>query len=162
MKCAIEPARLTATVDRFNRFALAGRDEDFHRGESAYDRFSGDPLIKPNPNLGPIEKPPFYAVRLYPGDVGTCGGIMTDDIGRVLRPDGSTIAGLYATGNSTASVMGRSYPGAGASISASMVFGYRAAGHAARLNTGRGAPAQISADHEIRHADRRAMASDQK
>src|SRR3546814_7636834 len=103
MKCAIEPARLTATVDRFNRFALAGRDEDLHRGESAYDRFSGDPLIKPNPNLGPIEKPPFYAVRLCPGDVGTCGGIMTDDIGRVLRPDGSTIAGLYATGNSTRS-----------------------------------------------------------
>ena len=120
--------------DQTSGFAASGVDEDFHRGESAYDRFAGDPTVKPNPNLGPIEKPPFYAVRLYPGDVGTCGGLMTDEFARVLRPDGSVIEGLYATGNSTASVMGRSYPGAGASIGASMTFGFIAARHATGAN----------------------------
>lgn len=133
-KCGIPADRLRQTVDRFNGFAASGVDEDFHRGESAYDRFAGDPTVKPNPNLGPIEKPPFYAVRLYPGDVGTCGGLMTDEFARVLRPDGSVIEGLYATGNSTASVMGRSYPGAGASIGASMTFGFIAARHATGAN----------------------------
>ena len=86
----------------------------------------------PNPNLGAIEKPPFYAVRMYPGDVGTAGGVVTDEHARVLREDGSVIQGLYATGNCTASVLGRCYPGAGASIGASFTFGYIAAHHAAR------------------------------
>jgi len=90
--------------------------------------------VKPNPNLGAIEQAPFYAVRLFPGDVGTCGGLMTDEFAQVLRKDGSVIPGLYATGNSTASVMGRSYPGAGASIGASMTFGFIAARHATGAN----------------------------
>jgi len=90
--------------------------------------------VKPSPNLGPLEKPPFYAIRIVPGDVGTAGGVMTDENARVLGEDGSPIPGLYATGNATASVMGRSYPGAGASIAASMVFGYIAAAHATRPN----------------------------
>jgi 3-oxosteroid 1-dehydrogenase len=85
----------------------------------------------PIPNLGAIEKAPFYAVRMYPGDVGTAGGVVTDEYARVLRDDGSVIAGLYATGNCTASVVGRCYPGAGASIGASFAFGYIAAHHAA-------------------------------
>ena len=90
-----------------------------------------DPTVKPNPCLGPLEKAPYYAVAVYPGDVGTFGGLLTDEHARVLREDGSAIPGLYATGNSTASVMGRCYPGAGASIAASFVFGYIAARHAA-------------------------------
>jgi len=126
-KCGIDPAGLEATIARFNRFAAIGEDTDFARGGSAYNRFAGDPAVKPNPNLGAIEQGPFYAVRIYPGDVGTAGGLVTDEDGRVLRPDGSWIERLYATGNSTAPVTGRSYPGPGASIAASMIFGFRAA-----------------------------------
>jgi 3-oxosteroid 1-dehydrogenase len=129
--CGIDPQRLRRTVERFNGFAKTGRDLDFKRGDRAYDRVFGDPTVKPNPCLGALEKAPFYAVQVYPGDVGTFGGLLTDEHGRVLRGDGSAIAGLYATGNSTASVMGRCYPGAGASIAASFVFGYIAAHHAA-------------------------------
>ena len=134
-KCGIPADALRATITRFNGFAETGIDRDFNRGDSAYDRWQGDPTVKPNPNLGAIEKPPFYAVRLYPGDVGTCGGLLTDEYARVLRKDGSIIEGLYATGNSTASVMGRSYPGAGASIGASMTFGFIAARHATGANS---------------------------
>jgi 3-oxosteroid 1-dehydrogenase len=87
--------------------------------------------VKPNPNLGALDKAPFFAVATYPGDVGTAGGVVTDEHARVLRGDGSVIEGLYATGNCTASVFGRSYPGAGASIAASFVFAFVAAHHAA-------------------------------
>ena len=130
-QCGIEPASLTATVDRFNRFARSGRDEDFHRGGRAYDRFLGDRTQTPSPAMGPVEKAPFYAYQFYPGDVGTYGGVITDSDARVLREDGSAIEGLYATGTSTASVMGRAYPGAGASVGPSFVWGYVAAVHAA-------------------------------
>ena len=133
-KCGIDVAGLEGTVKRFNGFCSSGVDVDFGRGGRAFDRCHGDPTVKPNPNLGAIEQAPFYACRMYPGDVGTAGGIVTDEHGRVLRADGSIIAGLYATGNSTASVMGRCYPGAGASIGASFVFGYIAARHAAQAS----------------------------
>ena len=139
-QCGIDAAGLKRTVERFNGFAEKGVDADFRRGARAYDRSAGDPTVKPNPNLGAIEKPPFYAVAIYPGDVGTQGGIVTDELARALRPDGSVIPGLYATGNCTASVMGRTYPGAGASIAASFVFGYIAALHALDAST-RGAAA---------------------
>jgi 3-oxosteroid 1-dehydrogenase len=132
--CSIDPAGLAQTVARFNVFAQKGVDEDFHRGEGAYNRYSGDPTVKPNVCLGTIERAPFYAVALYPGDVGTCGGILTDEHARALRPDGSVISGLYATGISSATVMGHCYLGAGASVGPSMVFGYIAARHAAGLN----------------------------
>lgn len=128
-KCNIDRAGLLDTVNRFNGFAATGVDLDYHRGRRAFDRYHGDPTHTPNPTLGAIEKPPFYAVAIYPADVGTAGGLVTDEDGRVLRADGTRIDGLYATGNSTASVMGRTYPGAGASIAASFVFGYRAALH---------------------------------
>src|SRR5262249_45481192 len=111
-------------VERYNRFARNGVDEEFNKGARAYDRFRGDPTHSPNPCLGEISRPPSYAVRMYPGDVGTFGGVNTDERARVLREDGSIIEGLYAAGNCTSSVMGRSYPGAGASISASFTFGY--------------------------------------
>ncbi|WP_051361735.1 FAD-dependent oxidoreductase [Solimonas soli] len=151
--CAIPAATLRATVARFNDFARSGVDADFQRGMSAYDRWQGDPAAGPNPNLGSIEKPPFYACRLYPGDVGTCGGMLTDEYARVLRQNGSTIAGLYATGNCTASVLGRAYPGAGASIGASLTFGYIAARHAIDASTPASAGPHVSKSiHESCHA----------
>ncbi|CAN7478133.1 FAD-binding protein [Variovorax sp. LjRoot130] len=129
-KTGIDGAGLARTLERFNGFCRSGVDSDFGRGSRAFDRCHGDPTVTPNPNLGAIDKPPFYAVRMYPGDVGTAGGVVTDEHARVLREDGSVIHGLYATGNCTASVVGRCYPGAGASIGASFTFGYIAAHHA--------------------------------
>lgn len=123
-RTGIDPAGLAEQISRFNHYARTGVDEEFNRGGRAYDRWRGDPTVKPNPCLGAIAKAPFYAVRLYPADVGTFGGLVTDEHARVLRDDGSIIEGLYAAGNCTSSVMGRSYPGAGASISASFAFGY--------------------------------------
>ncbi|MEO5652697.1 MAG: 3-oxosteroid 1-dehydrogenase [Marmoricola sp.] len=118
---------LRATVDRFNGFARTGIDEDFHRGESAYDKYYSDPTVKPNPSLHTIDQGPFYAVKIVPGDLGTKGGLVTDERARVLRPDGSVIEGLYAAGNVSAAVMGHTYAGPGATIGPAMVFGYLAA-----------------------------------
>ncbi|UMG92341.1 3-oxosteroid 1-dehydrogenase [Nocardioides sp. TF02-7] len=118
---------LEATVTRFNGFAVTGVDEDFHRGESAYDQYYSDPTVKPNPSLHAIDKAPFYAVKIVPGDLGTKGGLLTDERARVLRPDGSPIPGLYAAGNASAAVMGRTYAGPGATIGPALVFGYLAA-----------------------------------
>ena len=129
----IEPVTLKATVDRFNAFVAQNRDEDFHRGARAYDRWLGDPLHKPSETLGSISEPPLYALPVYPGDVGTYGGVVTDEYARVLRPGGSVISGLYATGVSTASVMGGIYPGAGGSVGPAFTFGYIAAQHAANI-----------------------------
>jgi len=126
----IEPTTLRATVERFNGFVAQNRDDDFHRGERAYDRWLGDAYNRPSQTLGSISEPPFYAVPVHPGDVGTYGGVVTDEHARVLRPDGSVIPGLYATGVSTASVMGGVYPGAGSSVGPSFVWGYVAAKHA--------------------------------
>jgi 3-oxosteroid 1-dehydrogenase len=128
--CEMDPANLVRSVERFNGFARTGIDEDFHRGDRAYDRFLGDPAQKPSPSMGTVEKGPFYAYKVYPGDVGTYGGVVTDAEARVLREDGTVIPGLYATGISTASVMGRCYPGAGSSVGPSFVWGYVAAKHA--------------------------------
>jgi 3-oxosteroid 1-dehydrogenase len=119
-------------VERFNGFARRGVDEDFGRGQTPYDRYWGDPNHRPTPSLGPIEKGPFLASRIYLGDLGTKGGLLTDGDGRVLRPGGEAIEGLYAAGNATASVMGRGYPGPGVTLGPAMTFGYLAACHAAR------------------------------
>jgi len=118
---------LTETVGRFNGFAKSGKDEDFGRGDSAYDRYYGDPRCRPNPNLAPLDVPPFYAIKIVPGDLGTKGGLRTDERARVLRQDGTPIPGLYAAGNASAAVMGHSYAGAGATIGPAMTFGYIAA-----------------------------------
>ena len=131
--CGIDPGNLKATVERFNAFAHKGVDEDFGRGANAYDRFLGDYTHRPNATLGAVETGPFYAVQVVPGDVGTFGGAVTDCDARVLREDGSPIPGLYATGTTTAAVMGRTYPGAGCSIGPSFTFGFVAAKHAAGL-----------------------------
>ena len=118
---------LAATAERFNGFAATGVDEDFGRGQSAYDRYYSDPTVKPNPSLHRVDQAPFYAVKLVPGDLGTKGGLVTDEHARVLRPDRSPIEGLYAAGNASAAVMGRTYAGPGATIGPAMVFGYLAA-----------------------------------
>jgi 3-oxosteroid 1-dehydrogenase len=132
---------LQETVARFNELARKGVDDDFHRGENAYDVYYGDPKVKPNPCLAPIEKAPFYAVALYPGDLGTKGGLVTDVNGRVLREDGSPIEGLYASGNTTASVMGRRYPGPGVTLAPALTFAMLAMLHLA----GKSAPAERDA-----------------
>jgi 3-oxosteroid 1-dehydrogenase len=129
-QCGIDPSALSDTVSTFNAGATQGVDPEFNRGARIYDRYYADPTHKPNATLGPIEQAPFYAVQLVPGDVGTFGGLMTDADAAVVKSDGTRIEGLYATGNCTASVMGRTYPGAGASIAASYVFGFVAAKHA--------------------------------
>jgi 3-oxosteroid 1-dehydrogenase len=132
-KCGIDAAGLADEVAKCNRCAAAGRDTDYHRGENSCDRYYGDPSSKPNPCFGTIDAPPFYAVEIWPGDLGTKGGMVTDEHACVLRPDGTPVSGLYATGNCAASVMGRSYGGAGATIGPSMVFGWIAARHAAGI-----------------------------
>ena len=134
VKLDMEPQALKGTVDRWNAMMDKGADEDFDRGVRYYDRYLGDPFAKPSPTLGDIRKAPFYAVDVIPGDVSTYGGIVTDARSRVVRTDGSVIEGLYATGVSTASPMGRVYPGAGASVGPSMCFGWIAARHAAGVD----------------------------
>ncbi|MFC4595710.1 FAD-dependent oxidoreductase [Sphingobium tyrosinilyticum] len=130
----IDPPALKATIDRWNGFVEKGSDEDFHRGDRTYDGWLGDHRKQgAMRNLGTIAKAPFYAFDVVPGDVSTYGGIVTDVHSRVLRADGSPIEGLYATGVSTASPMGRVYPGAGSSVGPSMTFGWIAARHAAGL-----------------------------
>ena len=130
-KAALPVAEFTSTVARFNGFARSGADEDYHRGESAYDRYYGDPTNRPNPNLGELTHAPYYAAKMVPGDLGTKGGIRTDVHGRALRDDGTTIEGLYAAGNASAPVMGHTYPGPGGTIGPAMTFGYLAALHIA-------------------------------
>jgi 3-oxosteroid 1-dehydrogenase len=133
-KVGLDPQRLSATIERFNGHARAGVDGDFGRGNSAYDRYYSDPLVHPNPNLGPLERGPFTAVKVVVGDLGTKGGVVTDADGRALREDGSVIEGLYAAGNTSAAVMGRTYPGPGSTIGPAVVFGLRAARHMAHRN----------------------------
>lgn len=124
----IDPEGLQDTIDRMNRYARTGVDEDFQRGESAYDRYYADPAIKPNPCLAPIDKPPYYAMRVDAGDFGTQGGLVTDVNACVLRKDGSPIDGLYAIGNCSAAILS-TYPGPGSTLGPAMTMGYQAAKH---------------------------------
>lgn len=106
-----------ATFQKFNQMAEKGKDKEFQYGESAYDRFYGDPTIKPNLKLPPLRtSKTLYAVKMVLSDLGTCGGIKADEFSRALRQDGSLIDGLYAIGNNAANVFGKSYPGAGTTI----------------------------------------------
>jgi len=133
-KIGIDVEGFKAEIERFNGFAERGVDEDFQRGASHHNKQMGDPGHKPNASLGKIEKGPFYAVKIWPLDVGTSGGLVTDEYARVLKEDGSVIPGLYASGNITAPVVGPTYPGAGASIGGGIAFGYVAARHALGAN----------------------------
>jgi 3-oxosteroid 1-dehydrogenase len=127
----VDSAGLEATINKVNGYAESGVDLDFARGGNVFDRYYGDCNIKPNPCLAPLRKGPYYAMRLDAGDIGTKGGLLTNEHAQVVRDDGSTIAGLYAIGNCSASVMGTSYPGAGGTLGPAMTFGYVAANHLA-------------------------------
>ncbi|OBK18802.1 FAD-binding protein [Mycobacterium asiaticum] len=127
-KIDVPAQQLRATAERFNELARRGHDDDFLRGDSVYDNYYGDPTL-PNPNLYPLGAPPFYAFRVVLGDLGTSGGLRTDEFARVLRRDDTVVPGLYAVGNTSAPVMGRSYAGAGATIGPAMTFGFVAANH---------------------------------
>jgi len=131
VKTCLPAGELVDTVARFNGFAQAGVDKDFGRGSSDYDRFWADPRNRPNPSLGQIEKPPYYAVPIRLDDLGTNGGLLTDEHAQVLDADNRPIEGLYAAGNASASPFGRTYPGGGATLSAAAVFGHIAGEHAA-------------------------------
>lgn len=127
----VPQADFVATMTRFNESASAGQDSDFGRGRSAYDRYYGDPTVAPNPNLRPLRRGPFYAVKMALSDLGTCGGLTADGRARVLREDGTAIPGLYAIGNTAANAFGTTYPGAGATIAQGLVYGFIAAHDAA-------------------------------
>ena len=126
-RMGIDAAGLEETARKMAAYARSGKDPEFHRGDSVYDRYYGDPTVKPNPCLGPLETPPFYGLAVHAGDLGTKGGLKTDARARVVNPGGEAIPGLYAIGNCSASVMGHTYPGAGSTIGPSATFGYLAA-----------------------------------
>lgn len=121
---------LAATIARHNGFAESGKDEDFGKGEDAYQRNLGDPAHGPNPCIGTIAKPPFYALEIHPGDIGASAGLATDASARVLDSDGKPIAGLYACGNDMESIMAGHYPAPGITLGPAMTFGFVAAHHA--------------------------------
>ncbi|MCT9871907.1 FAD-dependent oxidoreductase [Paenarthrobacter aurescens] len=143
-KCGIDPTELCRTVARFNANARAGVDPDFGRGETAFNRYGGDAAHQPNPALGPIEKGPFYAVRVVPGSFGTFAGVDTDGAGRALNDDGEPIDGLYVAGNDQANVMGGHYPAGGINLGPALTFGYIAGRHLAGAD---------SHDDDDTHAD---------
>lgn len=129
-KMGIDPAGLVSTIEKMNEYARTGEDLDFGRGENAFDRFYGDKSVTPNCCLAPISKAPFYGIEVYPGELGTKGGLKVDEHARVLTQEGDLIPGLYATGNCSSPVFGRSYPGAGSTLGPTTTFGYVAANDA--------------------------------
>jgi len=131
-RIGVPPAALADTVRRWNDACAHGADPDFGRGEGAYERFCGDPAVRPNPSLGPIEQAPYYAVEILAGTIGTKGGPVTDADGAVLDRAGVPVAGLYAAGNAAAFWTADGYPGPGATLAVGMTMGYRAGMHAGR------------------------------
>jgi succinate dehydrogenase/fumarate reductase flavoprotein subunit len=131
-KVNIAPATLEATIAEFNTHAKSGDDPAFGKGSKAYNRYQGDALVTPNPCVAPLERAPYYAIRLVIGDIGTFAGLVTDENARALDASGKPIKGLYAVGNDAASVMGGNYPGAGITLGPALTFGYVAAMHLAK------------------------------
>lgn len=129
--CGIDAAALEDTVARFNRGAVLGVDNEFHRGASSFNRYLADPDHKPNPTVAPVEVAPFYAVRMEMGDLGTFDGLRTTVAGEVIDAEGVPIAGLFAVGNDRASIMGGNYPGAGITLGPAMTFGWITGQHLA-------------------------------
>ena len=128
----INPDNLRETVGKMNDYARSGSDLDFGRGSTVYQNHNGDASAGANPNLGRIATAPFYAVKLYPSDIGTSAGLVTDDAARVLDSNNQPIAGLYGCGNDMQSVMGGTYPGPGITLGPAVAFAYVAASDAVR------------------------------
>lgn len=128
----VDPAGLRATVNRYNGFAQTGVDEDFHKGELEFGLAAGDPNHSPNPNIGPIEKAPYYAIAVLPTPLATVYGMSTNEHAQVVDDQGVAIPGLYSAGNDAQSVMASEYPGAGTQVGSAMTFGWVAARHAAQ------------------------------
>jgi 3-oxosteroid 1-dehydrogenase len=124
----IDGKGLLATQAKVNEYSKTGKDLDLQRGDTVYDRYYGDPSVTPNPCLAPLETGPFYCMVLYPGEMGTAGGLVIDTNSRVLKDDGSPIKGLYACGNCTTALL-PTYPGPGSTLGPAMTFGYLAAKH---------------------------------
>ena len=122
----IDKDGLLATQAKVNEYAKSGKDLDLQRGDTAYDRYYGDPSVTPNPCLAPLEKGPFYSMVLYPGEMGTAGGLVIDTHARVLNKEGNVIPGLYACGNCSTALL-PTYPGPGSTLGPAMTFGYLAA-----------------------------------
>lgn len=120
----VDPYQLSKTVQEYNEGAVVGEDRQFGRGTTAFNRYLADPENKPNPCVAPVQKGPFYAVKVFMGDLGTFDGIKTDVYGQVLSADGGKVEGLYAVGNDRRSIMGGNYPGAGITLGPIMTFGY--------------------------------------
>lgn len=132
-KLGVDGNGLEQTVDRYNTFAIDGIDRDFGKGETVYHRHNGDPENAPNPCIGPIDRAPYYAVRLYPSDLGSAMGLVTNENAQVLDKAAEPIGGLYAVGNEMHSIMGGIYPAPGINLGPAVVFAYRAARHALGL-----------------------------
>ncbi len=130
----VERSALAATVNNYNAKARAGLDPEFGRGSTIYQRHLGDAGHSPNPCVAPIEQAPFYALRIYPADLGTAIGLKTDGEARVLRKDGTAIPGLYACGNDMGSIMNGNYPGPGITLGPALTFGYIAGRHLAKID----------------------------
>lgn len=130
-KARIDPAALADEIATFNAHAAKGEDPAFHRGRAPYDRYHGDATQTPNPSLRPLGQGPFYAVRVYAGEIGNFKGIATDENAQVLDTSDRAIPGLYAVGNDMANAFGGAYPGGGGTLGPGMTFAYRAANHAA-------------------------------
>jgi succinate dehydrogenase/fumarate reductase flavoprotein subunit len=130
----VEAATLKQTVETYNKDAVNGEDPMFNRGATSFNRYLADPDNKPNPCVAPIQKGPFFALKVYMGDLGTFSGIPTDNYGKVLRPDGSKVGGLYAVGNDRHSVMGGTYPAAGITLGPIMTAGYVTGRHLAGID----------------------------
>jgi succinate dehydrogenase/fumarate reductase flavoprotein subunit len=133
-KAGIDPSSLEATVKVFNENARQGVDPDFNRGSRTYDSYQGDEEVTPNSCLAPLEQGPFYAVRLFVGEIGTFAGIKVDAKARVINAADQPIPGLYAVGNDQVSVFGGGYPGPGSTLGPGMTFGYIAGRHVAGLH----------------------------
>ena len=129
----IDPQGLLKTQAKVNKFSKTGKDLDLKRGDSVYDRYYGDPSVTPNPCLASLDKGPFYCMVLYPGEMGTAGGLVIDVNARVLKADGVAIPGLYACGNCTSALLPK-YPGPGSTLGPAMTFGYLAAKHITGTN----------------------------
>jgi succinate dehydrogenase/fumarate reductase flavoprotein subunit len=120
----IAPETLEVTIREFNAAARSGQDPAFGKGTKAYNRYQGDALVQPNPCVAPLERAPYYAIKLVIGDIGTFAGLVTDENTQVLNTEGKPITGLYAVGNDAASIMGGNYPGAGITLGPALTFGY--------------------------------------